>query len=63
METPKKNNSKTENFLSYALLDIGFNVLKGNINYDNITCIKEINQNVLVICTKKKRKELLYIIK
>ena len=54
METLKANNYKTENYLAYALLDIGFNVLKGNVDYDNITFIKEINQNCLVICTEKK---------
>ena len=54
METPKADNYKTENYLAYALLDIGFNVLKGNVDYDNIICIKEINQNCLVICTEKK---------
>ena len=54
METPKADNYKTENYLAYALLDIGFNVLKGNVDYDNITFIKEINQNCLVICTEKK---------
>ena len=54
METLKANNYKTENYLAYALLDIGFNVLKGNVDYDNITCVKEINQNCLVICSEKK---------
>ena len=54
MKTPKADNYKKENFLSYTLLDIGFNVLKGNVDYDNITCIKEINQNFLVIYTEKK---------
>ena len=54
MKNPKADNYKKENFLSYTLLDIGFNVLKGNVDYDNITCIKEINQNFLVIYTEKK---------
>ena len=53
-ETAEADNYKTENYLAYTLLDIGFNVLKGNVDYDNITCLKEINHNCLAICSEKK---------
>ena len=53
-EIAEADNYKTENYLAYALLNIGFNVLKGNVDYDNITCFKDIYKNGLVICSEKK---------
>ena len=45
---------KTEKYLAYLVLDNGVNTLENNIDYDNITCFKEINQNGLAICSERR---------
>ena len=53
-EIPTAENYETEKYMAFALLDYGMNVLKGNIDYDNITSFIETNQHCLVICSENK---------
>ena len=53
-EIPDAESYKTERYLAYALLDVGMNVLSGNVDYDNITSFIETNQHCLVICSENK---------
>ena len=53
-EIPDAESYKTERYMAYALLDVGINVLFGNVDYDNITSFIETNQHCLVICSERK---------
>ena len=53
-EISNAENYETEKYMAFALLDYGMNVLKGNIDYDNITSFIETNQHCLVICSENK---------
>ena len=53
-EISTAENYETEKYLAFALLDYGMNILKGNIDYDNITSFIETNQHYLIICSENK---------
>ena len=53
-ETDDVKDYKTERYLAYIILEYGINDKKGSIDYDNITCIKELNKNYLSICSENK---------
>jgi hypothetical protein len=53
-ETPASLDYKRDKYLAFLSLDDGFKIIQENFDYDNITCILEVDEGYLAIGSLKK---------
>ena len=54
VETPASETYSKDKYLAFLSLDDGFKILQENFNYDNITCILEVDEGYLAVGSLKK---------
>ena len=53
-ETPASLDYTRDKYLAFLSLDDGFKIIQENFNYDNITCILEVDEGYLAVGSLKK---------